>query len=298
MIRKSKGFGIIELMVSILIASIVIAGMYKLLTSSALNFGISSASSRSGKSYRQVDNMLNNLLFQTGFINYRRVAKNEELVEVDSKFEPPFNDKWQESEYVTGFSETNGNDAVRIRFWGSSINDDTAVETGGAEANGFIFDCRGVPVPNTIMMEMLIRVVPGQGLTCSQHVLSNAGTTGFDDVDAQVIDRSIVSIRFLYGSTYFTTNASSDANTMHFADDIGGTNMPEWTDVNVVKYSMITSQETGQRAVGAQPTLTLFTAAESPNGSAIEYTVANNEQFNMHRVLSGSISFVNANNFD
>ena len=242
MIRNSKGFGIIELMVSILIASIVIAGMYKLLTSSALNFGIS-----------QVDNMLNNLLFQTGFINYRRVARNEELVEVDSKFEAPFNDKWQESEYVTGFSETNGNDAVRIRFWGSSINDDTAVETGGAEANGFIFDCRGVPVPNTIMMEMLIRVVPGQGLTCSQHVLSNAGTTGFDDVDAQVIDRSIVSIRFLYGSTYFT---------------------------------------------GAQPTLTLFTADESPNGSAIEYTVANNEQFNMHRVLSGSISFVNANNFD
>ena len=40
MIRNSKGFGIIELMVSILIASIVIAGMYKLLTSSALNKAI------------------------------------------------------------------------------------------------------------------------------------------------------------------------------------------------------------------------------------------------------------------
>lgn len=300
MIRKNKGFGIIELMVSILIASIVIAGMYKLLTSSALNFGISSASSRSGKTYRQVDNMLNNLLFQTGFINYRRVAKNEEFGALDSNFDgkyADFNDSWQESEYVRGF-EDGDNDAIRIRFWGASVNDDTSTEVGGANANGFIFDCRGVPVPNTVMMEMLLRVDAGNGLVCSQNVLSSTiDASDFNGIE-QVIDRSIVALRFIYGSTY-KTYTSGALNQMYFADEIDGAgDRPDWSDINVVKYAMVTSQNTGQRAIAGNPPLNLFSANEAPGGVAVQYVVPDNDRYNMHRVVSGSISFVNANNFE
>ena len=58
-LSNKKGFGLIELMISILVASIIVAGLYQMLTSSMLNFGISSATGRSGKSARQVDNLVN-----------------------------------------------------------------------------------------------------------------------------------------------------------------------------------------------------------------------------------------------
>ena len=50
---NQKGFGLIELMISILVASIIVAGLYQMVTSSWLNFGISSATARSSKSARQ-----------------------------------------------------------------------------------------------------------------------------------------------------------------------------------------------------------------------------------------------------
>ncbi len=309
MILNKKGFGLIELMISILVASVIIAGLYQMLTSSVLNFGISSATGRSGKSARQVDNMLNNLVFQAGFINYSRVADYIEFGNQDSGFSSGqfYNnsDAWSGVATVQGgdTTEVNGSksDSIKFRFYGSSVNDDMA-NNSSTEANGYIFDCRGNPVPNTLELEMIL-FVGDKGLVCAQHVLEgNPSADGIDwEIDPQdpeVIDSSIVGMRLLYAST---TQNNEDAGKFYLAKNVGSglANAPDWSDINVVKYAMVTRQATGQKVVKMHQEalkLPLFTAEET-SGNAVNFKVDDAHRGSMHRVISGSVSLLNHDNF-
>ncbi|MBP3748300.1 MAG: prepilin-type N-terminal cleavage/methylation domain-containing protein [Ruminobacter sp.] len=318
---KTKGFGLIELMISILVASIIVAGLYKMLSSSWLNFGISSATARSGKSARQVDNYVNNLLFQAGFVNIKNVMQNRLYVKQQSKFGTDatyYNDgDWIDGSFILGGTEANGNSKVKFRFYGSSLDDDLAGETDKT-ANGFIFDCRGQVVPNTVMLEVELSV-NDDGLVCNQKTLVSEDGSNWDLDDPVIVDSNVKAMRILYGTTIYGRGGA-----FYPASSV----KTHWPYINLVKYSIVTAQNTAQNIVKAQrgSTKTLFSAGDYVTNSSpcpttevqdrlvyavvCDQTVGNVQaNFNsyqipddqlsyMHKVISGTVSLVNSSNFN
>lgn len=291
---NQKGFGLIELMISILVASIIVAGLYQMVTSSWLNFGISSATARSSKSARQVDNIVNTLMFQAGYINYRRVIQNYHFNSVATGFNgSDLNNtrSWTDDVFILGGETTNLNNntsnSVKFRFFGASVADDVSDNSpffGDATANGFIFDCRGVNVPNTVQLEMILYVGP-DGLMCNQHALEGTGDWNLNA--PVVVDSSVVDMQVLYGIT--TREGETDSDSYYTAEYLNANNL--WKDVNLVKYYMVTSQGTGQRVVrsGNGAEITLFDGfADAGYG-----TYAIQDSTRMHKIISGTVSLLN-----
>lgn len=144
MMVKQKGFGLIELMISLLVSVIIMAGLYGLLTSSIVNFGFSKASSDAVDTAHRVDNFFNVLLFQAGFINFERAINAEGWAAGAVNLPGVIFPAWEADQFVYA----NNNHSILIRYYGSSVDDDTTHHEGiDADAsNGFITDCGGVAV--------------------------------------------------------------------------------------------------------------------------------------------------------
>ena len=279
MMVKQKGFGLIELMISLLVSVIIMAGLYGLLTSSIVNFGFSKASSDAVDTAHRVDNFFNVLLFQAGFINFERAINAE------------------------GWAADNN--SILIRYYGSSVDDDTTHHEGiDADAsNGFITDCGGVAVGRETLVTAYF-TANENGLICQYNDRTNNKDTKKD----VVLDASVRSLMFEFGSTWDPKFANDDG--FFTAGEINGSNGDlKWSHVDIVRYSFITSQPSNQRLIKSrQDTLRHFNMPNSTVGSGEEgdagtapannvdynYQIPDNERSNVHRVITGTIYLVNA----
>ena len=304
MMVKQKGFGLIELMISLLVSVIIMAGLYGLLTSSIVNFGFSKASSDAVDTAHRVDNFFNVLLFQAGFINFERAINAEgwaagavNLPDAGVSFPA-----WEEDQFVYA----NNNHSILIRYYGSSVDDDTTHHEGiDADAsNGFITDCGGVAVGRETLVTAYF-TANENGLICQYNDRTNNQDTNPDDI---VLDASVRSLMFEFGSTWDPKFANDDG--FFTAGEINGSNGNlKWSHVDIVRYSFITSQPSNQRLIKSrQDTLRHFNMPNSTVGSGEEgdagtapannvdynYQIPDNERSNVHRVITGTIYLVNA----
>lgn len=286
MMVKQKGFGLIELMISLLVSVIIMAGLYGLLTSSIVNFGFSKASSDAVDTAHRVDNFFNVLLFQAGFINFERAINAEgwaagavNLAGVDFP-------AWEADQFVYA----NNNHSILIRYYGSSVDDDTTHHEGiDADAsNGFITDCGGVAVGRKTLVTAFF-TANENGLICHQHNdRTNNQDTNPDDI---VLDASVRSLMFEFGSTWDPEFANDDG--FFTAGEINGNENLNWSHVDIVRYSFITSQPSNQRLIESrQDTLRHFNMPA--NNVDYNYQIPDNERSNVHRVITGTIYLVNA----
>ena len=300
---KQKGFGLIELMISLLVSVIIMAGLYGLLTSSIVNFGFSKASSDAVDTAHRVDNFFNVLLFQAGFINFER-AINAEGWAAGAVNLPgvSFKDSWEADQFVYA----NNNHSILIRYYGSSVDDDTTHHEGiDADAsNGFITDCGGVAVGRETLVTAFF-TANENGLICQYNDRTNNQDTNPDDI---VLDASVRSLMFEFGSTWDPKFANDDG--FFTAGEINDSNGNlKWSHVDIVRYSFITSQPSNQRLIESrQDTLRHFNMPNSTVGSGEEgdagtapannvdynYQIPDNERSNVHRVITGTIYLVNA----
>lgn len=299
---KQKGFGLIELMISLLVSVIIMAGLYGLLTSSIVNFGFSKASSDAVDTAHRVDNFFNVLLFQAGFINFER-AINAEGWAAGAVNLPGVNfPAWEADQFVYA----NNNHSILIRYYGSSVDDDTTHHEGiDADAsNGFITDCGGVAVGRETLVTAFF-TANENGLICQYNDRTNNQDTNPDDI---VLDASVRSLMFEFGSTWDPNFANDDG--FFTAGEINGSNGNlRWSHVDIVRYSFITSQPSNQRLITSrQDTLRHFNMPNSTVGSGEEgdagtapannvdynYQIPDNERSNVHRVITGTIYLVNA----
>lgn len=301
---KQKGFGLIELMISLLVSVIIMAGLYGLLTSSIVNFGFSKASSDAVDTAHRVDNFFNVLLFQAGFINFERAINAEGWVAgavnlPDAGVSFP---AWEADQFV--YAEDNN--SILIRYYGSSVDDDTTHHEGiDADAsNGFITDCGGVAVGRETLVTAYF-TANENGLICQYNDRTNNQDTNPDDI---VLDASVRSLMFEFGSTWDPKFANDDG--FFTAGEINGSNGDlKWSHVDIVRYSFITSQPSNQRLIKSrQDTLRHFNMPNSTVGSGEEgdagtapannvdynYQIPDNERSNVHRVITGTIYLVNA----
>lgn len=304
MMVKQKGFGLIELMISLLVSVIIMAGLYGLLTSSIVNFGFSKASSDAVDTAHRVDNFFNVLLFQAGFINFERAINAEGWVAgavnlPDAGVSFP---AWEADQFVYA----NNNHSILIRYYGSSVDDDTTHHEGiDADAsNGFITDCGGVAVGRETLVTAYF-TANENGLICQYNDRTNNQDTNPDDI---VLDASVRSLMFEFGSTWDPKFENDDG--FFTAGEINGSNGNlKWSHVDIVRYSFITSQPSNQRLIKSrQDTLRHFNMPNSTVGSGEEgdagtapannvdynYKIPDNERSNVHRVITGTIYLVNA----
>lgn len=303
MMVKQKGFGLIELMISLLVSVIIMAGLYGLLTSSIVNFGFSKASSDAVDTAHRVDNFFNVLLFQAGFINFER-AINAEGWAAGAVNLPNFKYSWEADQFV--YAEDNN--SILIRYYGSSVDDDTTHHVGieADESNGFITDCGGLAVGRETLVTAFF-TVNGNGLNCQY----NDRTNNQDVVQNVVLDASVRSLMFEFGSTWDPKFANDDG--FFTAKEINGDANLKWSHVDIVRYSFITSQPSNQRLIKSnQDTLRHFnmppkstdgsgeegTAESTGTASANEvdysWKIPPDDRSNVHRVITGTIYLVNA----
>lgn len=304
MMVKQKGFGLIELMISLLVSVIIMAGLYGLLTSSIVNFGFSKASSDAVDTAHRVDNFFNVLLFQAGFINFER-AINAEGWAAGAVNLPDVKDSWEADQFVYA----KDNNSILIRYYGSSVDDDTTHHVGieADESNGFITDCGGLAVGRETLVTAFF-TVNGNGLNCQY----NDRTNNQDVVQNVVLDASVRSLMFEFGSTWDPKFANDDG--FFTAEEINGNANLKWSHVDIVRYSFITSQPSNQRLIKSrQDTLRHFNMPDtkSPASSGAEgeagstatapaktvdyrYTIPEDDRSNVHRVITGTIYLVNA----
>lgn len=301
MMVKQKGFGLIELMISLLVSVIIMAGLYGLLTSSIVNFGFSKASSDAVDTAHRVDNFFNVLLFQAGFINFERAINAEGWAAgaVNLSGFPA----WEADQFVYA----NNNHSILIRYYGSSVDDDTTHHEGiDADAsNGFITDCGGVAVGRETLVTAYFTVDPTRGLICQYN--DHDRTNNEDTEKDVVLDASVRSLMFEFGSTWDPKFANDDG--FFTAGEINGSrgNL-KWSHVDIVRYSFITSQPSNQRLIESrQDTLRHFNMPNSTgsgeegdagtapaNNVDYNYKIPDNERSNVHRVITGTIYLVNA----
>lgn len=302
MMVKQKGFGLIELMISLLVSVIIMAGLYGLLTSSIVNFGFSKASSDAVDTAHRVDNFFNVLLFQAGFINFERAINAEGWAAGAVNLPGVDFPAWEADQFVYA----NNNHSILIRYYGSSVDDDTTHHEGiDADAsNGFITDCGGVAVGRETLVTAFF-TANENGLICQYNDRTNNQDTNPDDI---VLDASVRSLMFEFGSTWDPNFANDDG--FFTAGEINGSNGNlRWSHVDIVRYSFITSQPSNQRLIESrQDTLRHFNMPNSTVGSGEEgdagtapannvdynYQIPDNERSNVHRVITGTIYLVNA----
>lgn len=302
MMVKQKGFGLIELMISLLVSVIIMVGLSGLLTSSIVNFGFSKASSDAVDTAHRVDNFFNVLLFQAGFINFERAINAEGWAAGAVNLSGVIFPAWEADQFVYA----NNNHSILIRYYGSSVDDDTTHHEGiDADAsNGFITDCGGVAVGRETLVTAFF-TANENGLICQYNDRTNNQDTNPDDI---VLDASVRSLMFEFGSTWDPKFANDDG--FFTAGEINGSNGDlKWSHVDIVRYSFITSQPSNQRLIKSrQDTLRHFNMPNSTVGSGeggdagtapannvdYNYQIPDNERSNVHRVITGTIYLVNA----
>ncbi len=302
MMVKQKGFGLIELMISLLVSVIIMAGLYGLLTSSIVNFGFSKASSDAVDTAHRVDNFFNVLLFQAGFINFERAINAEGWAAGAVNLPGVIFPAWEADQFVYA----NNNHSILIRYYGSSVDDDTTHHEGiDADAsNGFITDCGGVAVGRETLVTAFF-TANENGLICQYNDRTNNQDTNPDDI---VLDASVRSLMFEFGSTWDPEFANDDG--FFTAGEINDSNGNlRWSHVDIVRYSFITSQPSNQRLIESRqdtlrhfnmPNFTVGSGEEGDAGTApannvdYNYQIPDNERSNVHRVITGTIYLVNA----
>lgn len=308
MMVKQKGFGLIELMISLLVSVIIMAGLYGLLTSSIVNFGFSKASSDAVDTAHRVDNFFNVLLFQAGFINFERAINAEGWAAGAVNLSGVDFPAWEADQFVYA----NNNHSILIRYYGSSVDDDTTHHEGiDADAsNGFITDCGGVAVGRETLVTAYF-TANKKGLICQYNDRTNNNDTNPDDI---VLDASVRSLMFEFGSTWDPKFFDKNNDGFYTADEINKNTDLKWSHVDIVRYSFITSQPSNQRLIKSkQDTLRHFnmpdtksTASSGAEGNAgstgtapaktvdYSYTIPTDDRSNVHRVITGTIYLVNA----
>ena len=296
MIIRNKGFNLIELMVSILVASIIVGGLYSLMTSSVVNFGFSKGSAVAGSSSRRIDVTFNALLFQTGFVNYLRVMQNPHFMQRSTDnglFENWVTDQVVAVQQDTN-AEANGSDMLRIRFYGSSVADNVTSGVGNS-ADGYVFDCLGQPVANNQEME-LIFFVRNNGLNCRQNDISHS-----NNVSTVVIDPNVAHMRIQVGASVGGAVGQAGAdNTFYDPAEVSvNTSVhPNWTEINLLRYALVLAVPSGQRMVKQTPSYILF-----PDDNTVIYQVptdadaktrnVNDSDNRVHRIVNGNVQIIN-----
>ena len=255
--RISRGFGLVEIMIAIVLGLFLLIGLYTMLTSSQQSYALGRANSSLGGSGQRVTQLIWNQLNQAGFVNYQRRLLNASL---------PSGGVWHKNQSVRGENDLAiagvlaSTDRLSLRFTGSSVGDNDPTQSSNQTSDGRMFDCNGGAVPNTQIVVVTLFVNTNGELRCQDSRGNSV-----------VMERNIESLQFRY--RVGTSDAFVTANNVAAAD---------WSNVVAVEFSLLVAMPSGQ---GVQ--------ALAKSYQVLDKSIAVAADRNLRQVLNGSITIKN-----
>ncbi len=294
--RKNGGFSVIELLIAMLVATVIVLGVYKFLTNSHRSFTFTKANDAVNRSLMISNRSLTSYLRMAGFRNYRRVIDSitfeRRTVEINGNSVTfPLNT------YVIGADSkvqpavaTQPNDELYIRYYGSSIDDDLS-ESGSnknTDSNNRMFDCNGDSV-NRLQEVFLKFYVTDEGLKCDQTVLtfneSGTSVASTDHSNDILIDNNVISILFGFrmdsdDSFYLSTEVPKKSL------DVTRMSTSNFEVVNAMRYGILVRQDTHQKVSKTKNERTFHMLGLSTSD---DEAVAPASESNIYQLVSGVV---------
>lgn len=256
------GFSMIEMLISMVVASIVIMGVYSFLTSSQRSFTIVQANDSANRSMQLSNRSINDFIKMAGFRNYRRVVDyvffptNEMSVGPDGKkvkFASSENASVQAKSFVDIQESVSGSKRhdLFLRYYGSNIDDDlnyTVDSDKTNRTNNRIYDCNGEFRKSDELVVVDLYIDPELGLMCA-HSIYRAHDKNLAAIDTApfktakvVLDPNVTAMMFSarYDGDprfFIPGEEPSDNSKATFTRDL----------INAVRYGFVVAQETHQK---------------------------------------------------
>ena len=237
---KKNGFSMIEMLISLVVASIIIIGIYSFLTSSQRSFTLVQANDGVNRSMQGANRNINDYIKMAGFRNYARIIDQATFPKGDYKFNEDISFKRNSFVSAKQADTSSPNIDLYLRYYGSSIYDDLApqyVEENAKldRSNQRMFDCNGDPLSRKQLAVVRLYVDGDNGLFCQQKIIN---TDDGSESDATVL----INPNVKYMMFAFRTDDSADFLLPSEMND------DDYVKVNAIRYGFIVRQSTHQKA--------------------------------------------------
>lgn len=237
---KKNGFSMIEMLISLVVASIIIIGIYSFLTSSQRSFTLVQANDGVNRSMQTANRNINDYIKMAGFRNYARVIDQATFPKGDYEFDEDISFKRNSFVSAKQADTSSRNIDLYLRYYGSSIYDDLApqyVEENAEldRSNQRMFDCNGDFLSRKQLAVVRLYVDGDNGLFCQQKIIN---TDDGSERDATVL----INPNVKYMMFAFRTDDSADFLLPSEMND------DDYVKVNAIRYGFIVRQSTHQKA--------------------------------------------------
>ena len=237
---KKNGFSMIEMLISLVVASIIIIGIYSFLTSSQRSFTLVQANDGVNRSMQGANRNINDYIKMAGFRNYARIIDQATFPKGDYEFDEDISFKRNSFVSAKQADTSSPNIDLYLRYYGSSIYDDLApqyVEENAEldRSNQRMFDCNGIFLTRKELAVVRLYVDGDNGLFCQQKIIN---TDDGSESDATVL----INPNVKYMMFAFRTDDSADFLLPSEMND------DDYVKVNAIRYGFIVRQSTHQKA--------------------------------------------------
>ena len=240
---SSRGFSLVELMIAIVLGLFVISGLYTMLSSNQRTYSAVQANTQITDAERRIDSVMQKMLNQAGYRNYRRLKSYQQLPARTSDGAPGQTLTWLEGQAITGVNNSSGKpsvkdgtDTISLRFYGSSLIDANP-STASTTDDGSIFSCHGGWVQADVNMIVTIYVDPDNNLMCKDNI----------NLDPIILESGVESLQVRY--------KLRDGNTFSPAFAAGNSN---WNKIQVIEYALLLTKPYRQGMLNNQTSFTLL----------------------------------------
>lgn len=259
----NRGFGLVELMIAIALGLFVMSGLYTMLSSNQRTYSAVQANTHITDAERRLDSVMQKMLNQAGFRNYRKLRDRQKLPAGTTAGANGQTVTWLEGQVIAGFDNSSGKpsikdgtDTISLRFYGSSLAD-TNSGSNSESADGSIFNCQGDWVPAGTYMVVTIYVDPNNNLMCKDSL----HTTPL------IMESGVENLQFRY-------KLKGDNTIFSTAFPAGNAN---WKQTLMIEYALLLTKPYRQGMLNNQ---TSFTLLDQPVSSAADSQ--------LRQVLTGS----------
>ena len=174
---KKNGFSMIEMLISLVVASIIIIGIYSFLTSSQRSFTLVQANDGVNRSMQTANRNINDYIKMAGFRNYARIIDQATFPKGDYEFDEDISFKRNSFVSAKQADTSSPNIDLYLRYYGSSIYDDLAPQYVEENANldrsnQRMFDCNGKFLNRKELAVVRLYVDGDNGLFCQQKIIN------------------------------------------------------------------------------------------------------------------------------
>ncbi len=227
--NRSRGFTIVELMISLILSIIIVVGVYSTLTSNQNSYAAVISNQVAINKTRVISNVMDTLLQQSGnriltqILNHERFSPQN----IPNTLEP-LHEEWRAMEKVLGTDGGGGigatnSDSISIRFFPSEFD---GINIADTTQDSPTINCSGNTISQSNTPVRITFSVVGDTLVCNDSITNN---------NVVLIDGGVISMQIQYG---VLTNVS---NIYLNATQVEG--IPAWSSVTKVKIAVLISED-------------------------------------------------------